>query len=80
MATSDSLADEDVSKLPENFGKDDLSLGLKALGICVWWNDEESDTWETGCGNAFVLNEGPPAENKMKFCCFCGKKLEESRG
>ena len=36
--------------------------------------DGEADgTWFTDCGHAFNLEAGAPAENKMKFCCYCGK-------
>lgn len=44
--------------------------------FCVWHNDPETDsTWETGCGNLFILNDGTPAENRMRFCCYCGRPL-----
>lgn len=35
-----------------------------------------SDYWETGCDNAFCLNEGTPKDNKMIYCPFCGKEIE----
>jgi len=34
------------------------------------------EVWETDCGEIFVLNEGTPEDNDMKFCSFCGKPLE----
>ena len=43
---------------------------------CTWHQDEDG-TWWTTCGNAFVLNDGKPSENKMKFCPYCGAKLKE---
>lgn len=45
---------------------------------CIWHEDSEGN-WETDCGNMFVLNEGSPKHNKMKFCCFCGMKLAERK-
>jgi hypothetical protein len=42
---------------------------------CVW--REESHAWETSCGGAFTLEDGTPAKNDMRFCCFCGKPLKE---
>jgi hypothetical protein len=47
---------------------------------CAWNQDgdEEGDTYGTGCGNYFVINEGTPADNDMKFCCYCGKPIRQS--
>lgn len=41
---------------------------------CVW-RDLHDDGWETACGQVFVIIEGTPAENEMKFCCYCGRPL-----
>ncbi|MBA1445850.1 MAG: hypothetical protein M3H12_18675 [Chromatiales bacterium] len=44
--------------------------------LCAWRQDDDGgDTWLSDCGNAFTLNEGDPAENSMKFCCYCGLPL-----
>lgn len=43
---------------------------------CVWTEDEGGN-WNTGCDNSFVIIEGSPAENKMRFCCYCGKPITE---
>lgn len=46
------------------------------LGSCTWsQEDKDSDGWETDCGYNFEVYEGTPAENNMKFCCYCGKRL-----
>jgi len=48
--------------------------------FCEWIADfTEYDTgqYETSCENAFVILEGTPKDNKMKFCCYCGKPLKE---
>lgn len=38
---------------------------------CQWaQDDEDSDTWFTGCHKVFRLDEGWPSDNKMKFCCY----------
>ena len=46
---------------------------------CVWTADEHDDysIWETDCGNTFQLEYDGPEENKMKFCCYCGKLLKQ---
>jgi hypothetical protein len=36
---------------------------------CVWRRDE-SGTWWTDCANAFGSSP-----TKMRYCCFCGKRL-----
>ena len=50
-------------------------------GVCKWTNEVEplcgpSDFWATSCGNTWVLIEGTPGENKMKYCPYCGRRLE----
>ena len=47
-----------------------------AIETCTWHGDGDgSDCWETDCHNAFRLEEGSPADNGMKFCCYCGRPL-----
>ena len=50
----------------------------KEKGVCIWHADEDGN-WHTGCENLFVLNDGTPMENKMRFCCYCGQKLGQRR-
>ncbi len=52
----------------------------KAPVIPCEWKEDDADCgcWRPACGgDLFVLNAGTPAENKMKFCPFCGKPLKE---
>lgn len=44
-------------------------------GYCEWYLDVEDDFYGTGCGQAFSITEGTPAENHMKYCHFCGKTI-----
>ena len=44
---------------------------------CTWECDSDGN-WETDCGEMFILNEGTPVDNSMKFCCYCGKPLREA--
>lgn len=44
---------------------------------CTWTHDDIEDKENTQCGEAFLLDSGTPIENKMKFCCYCGKVLVE---
>jgi len=43
---------------------------------CTWKSDEEGN-WTTSCGELYCIIEGTPEENKMKFCCFCGRSLKQ---
>lgn len=49
-------------------------------GTCTWACEPAPDIemWETNCGNAFQFEAGGPTENKMQFCCYCGKLLAEA--
>jgi hypothetical protein len=48
----------------------------KRIPVCKWTQDADGN-WFMECGGAFILNDGTPSENRMKFCCECGKKLVE---
>ena len=48
------------------------------METCKWkLGFEYADYYETSCGEAFQFTDGSPTENKMKFCPYCGKPLEE---
>lgn len=44
---------------------------------CQWAEDADGSAWETSCRKRFLLNDGGPADNGLKFCPFCGKPLVE---
>lgn len=46
------------------------------MGNCTWTEDVDGN-WETTCGEIFVLEDGTPSENSMKYCCYCGASLKE---
>jgi len=44
--------------------------------FCKWIQvDEDSEDWESSCGESFWLEDHNPFEGGMKYCCYCGKKL-----
>ncbi len=49
------------------------------MNTCTWSQDGdyESDTYATACGHYFIVTDGTPFDNKMKFCCFCGLLIEQ---
>jgi len=48
--------------------------------VCDWKHDENYNCYDTTCGHAFVINDGTPAENDMKYCPYCGGRLREANG
>ena len=46
--------------------------------FCQWKYDadERTEAWETSCGNDWQFNEGTPAENRITYCPYCGRKIE----
>ena len=50
--------------------------------ICLWSLDDigGDSCYDTECGRMFeISNDDTLEENGFKFCCFCGKPLEEIR-
>lgn len=48
------------------------------MDSCTWTLEDPSDgAWGTECNNIFSLEDGTPSENRMRFCCFCGRPLLE---
>jgi hypothetical protein len=41
------------------------------------WADSGDGYWHTECGGKWTFIEDTPAENGMKFCCYCGKRLQQ---
>lgn len=46
---------------------------------CDWEQDDpsEDETWETACGNLYILLEGTPKGNDYNFCPGCGRHIRE---
>lgn len=43
---------------------------------CTWKTvDEDNNVWGGECGSDWMLDEGTPEENDMKFCPNCGRPL-----
>ena len=44
---------------------------------CTWHQDGDSDSgvYATSCRRFFNLTDGTPEDNKMQWCCYCGKRL-----
>lgn len=44
---------------------------------CVWTVDEDGQ-YDTGCGGKWFFDSGTPAENKARFCIYCGAPLVDA--
>lgn len=42
---------------------------------CAWTYDDDSESYDTQCGQLFTIIEGTPDENHMAFCAYCGGHL-----
>lgn len=50
----------------------------KLKQTCDWTPDDDGN-WGTECGGLYIIIEGTPTENSMRFCCYCGCKLRERK-
>ena len=57
----------------------DIEAALAEPETCTWQQDGDSDSgfYGTSCKRYFDLNDGTPEDNKMAWCCYCGKKLAQ---
>lgn len=61
---------------PSVFRADIKSTEVEAREVCEWKEDSDGN-WETSCDDLFVLTEGTPSMNNMKYCPMCGKSVKE---
>lgn len=54
-----------------------LAQAAPVAESCAWHQDgdTESSLYATSCHNYFDLTDGTPADNDMRWCCYCGKTL-----
>jgi len=56
----------------------EVSVTDNSTTACMWkLDDPDYNTWGTECGHFFSLDEGTPTNNRMAFCCYCGKPIKE---
>ena len=44
-------------------------------GECQWVPSDGG--WKTSCGHMYIFETGGPTENRVVYCCYCGKRLAE---
>ena len=69
---------------------DDVELVIRApqpaaqaQDACNWsLTDDDSEVWESSCGEEWTFIDGGPAENSVRFCHGCGKPvaIEDQQG
>lgn len=55
------------------------NLPRKKTEYCKWVSDFDMDcenSFDTNCGHTFIIINGTPAENNMKYCPYCGKVIK----
>lgn len=59
---------------------DALKAALAEPETCTWQQDGDSDSgsYGTSCRRYFNLEDGTPEDNKMAWCCYCGRKLTQA--
>ena len=57
-----------------------LRAALAEPETCTWQQDGDSDSgsYGTSCRRYFNLEDGTPEDNKMAWCCYCGRKLTQA--
>lgn len=48
--------------------------GEPAPATCLWTYNPDG-YWQTACGDQFCITEGTPAENRMRYCHYCGRQI-----
>ena len=56
-----------------------LAEPVQEPDTCTWQQDGDntSGAYGTSCRHYFHLEDGTPEDNKMKWCCYCGKRLAQ---
>ena len=74
----ENILEPDKLTIGVNWAKNHLSQATNDKP-CIWQQDldDEWNNWNTECGETYCLEAETPKKNKMNFCCYCGKRLEE---
>lgn len=43
------------------------------------WRVDGDGCWDTECGGKWILTEGTPTDNEMRYCPRCGARLKVVR-
>ena len=69
---------QQAGKTPPNCGTSHCSC-IECVMKCQWTpmdNEHMPGTYESACGDTWSFVEGGPVENNVRFCHWCGKRVE----
>ena len=52
------------------------ALDWRDSQVCGWKYCEHDYFWDTECGDAFYFENDGPAENNVRFCHGCGRRVK----
>ena len=81
MADSTDRAKDFLTTTPDWCGEYTARFHIRNLiadreAVCTW-TESSAGPWYTVCGESFEIIIGSPAENGLRYCCFCGRRLAE---
>jgi hypothetical protein len=53
-----------------------LAPAPKPEPVCEWRLDEDTDSYDTSCGEKWCFIDGDLRQNRVKFCAYCGRRVE----
>ena len=56
-----------------------VAIQNEAQSVCHWKPEmmsDEDEAWRSDCGEVWSFFEGDPADNDVKFCQGCGRRVE----
>lgn len=68
---------EKVNPSPKLLRKLGMKRKVSYVRVCDWDYDEDMDAYETTCGGVFQVNNGTPSDNRMAYCPYCGREIQE---
>ena len=69
----------DLSWSHRGYNSDIMFYRVLQLGSCVWSQAyDESDAYESTCGESMWFMGDGPKENNFKYCPFCGAEIKEN--
>src|SRR3990167_551705 len=48
----------------------------RRMPSCTWTYDDSIDSWNTSCGQVWQFTTGGIAANKVRFCHWCGLRVD----
>lgn len=69
-------ADHAYVSLLRKVGENVVRVEVRDARPCVWRYDEDTDAWDSECGEKWQFMVGGPTENHVRCCQGCGAKVK----